>query len=338
MLREGSSNYLIFLIILLLSQLYISVQGNPSRESATRRYVAQISYDGSSFAGWQSQSNKRSAQQTLNEILSAFYKSDVKVCGASRTDKGVHARGQMIHFDLPVMFESENSRTSMNLLNNLLPDDLKVSSLTHAPEGLLDIQIAEGLPWHAVENAISKHYSFTFSTSVFKDPMKTRYCSNLYDHKALQPIDVATFQDALDLFKGTHDFRAFGNRLDIRAKRSEEFSGKIFSSMRTIYNATIIEMPKLDSDRIFPSKLSLSEDMQDETYYRVDIVLNGALYKMLRNVIAGCAEVAYGTMSLLELELLLIDAPHRADNRLVTAPACGLYLEKVNYREKLDFL
>jgi tRNA pseudouridine38-40 synthase len=322
----------------------------------TRRYVAEVCYDGSHFSGWQLQPNKRSVQGTLNDVLSERYQHPVRVAGASRTDKGVHARGQIIHFDLPASLSDADTTQCLNDVNQQLPDDIKMKRWSIAPPGLLDIQIQQGLPWHAGENAVSKHYSFIFSTcGGLTDPMMIRYRADLHNYKAVEKMNLNRFQDALNVFRGSHDFRAFGNRLDIRAKKSEEHSGEAFSSVRTIFSADVVEV-NIPTESLPVSSFSLLSGREEHSFYRVDIVLDGALYKMIRNIIAGCVQVGYGTMDLDELSLLLGNAPSllgstpsllgntpslvqntpsRAENRLVTAPACGLYLEEVFYREKL---
>jgi tRNA pseudouridine38-40 synthase len=328
----------------------IGVAASCITKANTLRYVAEVCYDGSHFSGWQLQPSKRSVQGTLNDVLSERYQHPVRVAGASRTDKGVHARGQIIHFDLPASLSDEVTIQSLSDLNQQLPDDVKVKRWSIAPLGLLDIQIQQGLPWHAGENAMSKHYSFIFSTSGgLIDPMMIRYRADLFNYKAVEKMDLNRFQDALNVFQGTHDFKAFGNRLDIRAKKSEEHSGEVFSSVRTIFSADVVEV-RIPIENFPVSSLSLLPGREEEnTYYRVDIVLDGALYKMIRNIIAGCVQVGYGTMCLDELRLLLGNTPSfvgnttslvqktpsRSENRLVTAPACGLYLEEVFYREKL---
>lgn len=317
----------------------------------TRRHVAEVCYDGSHFSGWQLQPNKRSVQGTLNEVLSERYHHRVRVAGASRTDKGVHARGQIIHFDLPTSLSDEDTIKSLSDLNEQLPDDVKIKRWAIAPPGLLDVQIQQGLPWHAGENAVSKHYSFIFSTcGGLKDPMMIRYRADLYNHRAVEKMSLNRFQDALNVFQGTHDFRAFGNRLDIRAKKSEEHSGEAFSSVRTIFSADIAQVRiPIESSPISSLSLLPGREEEEHSFFRVDIVLDGALYKMIRNIIAGCVQVGYGTMSIEELRLLLgntpsslgnttslkQNTPSRAENRLVTAPACGLYLEEVFYKEKV---
>ena len=393
--NEPTLPLFLFLIFCTTKFCFVSTASIYADKHPTRRIVAEVTYDGSAFSGWQLQSSKRSVQGELNEVLSSIYHQPIRVCGASRTDKGVHARGQIIHYDLPESFLDADVSGPLQLINQQLPDDLKIKRCSIAPPGLLDIQIEEGLPWHAIENAVAKHYSYVFTTtSALLDPMKTRYCANLYKHQASLPMDISRFQSALNLFEGTHDFRAFGNRLDIRAKRSEVYSGESFSSVRTIYSAAVKEIHNPSQYAQF-STLS-SRGQLEETYYEVDIILDGALYKMLRNVIAGCVEVGYGTMGLDELGCLLGKdfvaigkngeeaventnnmgveqeqgdvhhtacqtsmrtdpttfkssdvtsspsvpvysgyIPSRAENRLVTAPACGLYLEEVFYKEKI---
>ena len=326
------------------------------------RYAAIVTYDGGDYSGWQIQTTNRCVQGVLNEVLGEMWEHPVKVLGASRTDKGVHARGQVIHFDLPISLSETEIVESLHKLNRMLPDDLKLKRLSRAPEGLLEIQIAQGLPWHAGENAIAKHYSYTFSASDHMiDPMSTRYRANLYNYKANQLMNLQSFQEALNVFKGTHDFKAFGNRLDVRARVHEAYSGETFSSVRTVLSAEISEIQVLKNNS--PSPSSSSFGITCGTFYRVDIIVDGALYKMLRNMIAGCIEVSYGTMQLNELQSLLGNIPSlgsipslgnipspmnsippkniptvfpsRAENRLVTAPACGLCLEEVFYNEKV---
>lgn len=312
----------------------------------SNRYVGLVTYDGGDFCGWQIQPTKRCVQGVLNEVLGEMWQHPVRVFGASRTDKGVHARGQVIHFDLPQSLTLSDSETeeSLHQINRMLPNDLKLKKLCRAPKGTLDLQIAQGLPWHAGENAISKHYSYTFTASNdLIDPMSTRYRANLYNHKATQQMDINSFQNALDVMKGTHDFKAFGNKLDARAKIHEAHSGETFCSVRTILSAEISELQFSNQNSQFSTPSSYK---YDGTFYRIDVVVDGALYKMLRNIIAGCIEVSYDTMKIDELQSLLGNVPDpsknipafqpsRTENRLVTAPACGLCLEEIFYNEKV---
>jgi len=65
-----------------------------------QRYKIKIEYEGTPFVGWQFQKNGRSIQEVLQEAIFKFSKEKVTVIGSGRTDSGVHALGQMAHFDL----------------------------------------------------------------------------------------------------------------------------------------------------------------------------------------------------------------------------------------------
>jgi tRNA pseudouridine38-40 synthase len=302
------------------------------------RYLARVSYDGSDYSGWQHQLKKRTIQGALNDVLSQYYCSDVKSVGASRTDKGVHARGQTIHFDLPQDYETADHVVK---INNILPPAIKLYDLRIAPQGLLEIQRVQSLPWHAIENSISKNYSYRFTVAKQQNPFDYRYCSSVYD-KNYPLIDIEKFRQCLGLFLGTHDFRAFGNKLDARAKLSEEYSGETFSSIRTIFSATLCKehgggynmMPYEYLQRnIKDSSSSSLSGLGSGDCYRVDMKLDGALYKMIRNIIGACIAVSRGTMTTDQIRDLLDGTSSRTDSRIVTAPANGLCLESVQYLE-----
>ena len=78
------------------------------------RYKLNIEYDGSGFVGWQRQANGMSVQQTLEDAVRAFSGETVTLFGAGRTDSGVHALGQVAHFDLSRNFTSDKVRDALN--------------------------------------------------------------------------------------------------------------------------------------------------------------------------------------------------------------------------------
>ena len=73
----------------------------------TNRYFVYLSYDGTSYHGWQIQPNGKSVQETLQNALSLILRSDISVVGAGRTDTGVHARLMVAHFDTDITFDEE---------------------------------------------------------------------------------------------------------------------------------------------------------------------------------------------------------------------------------------
>ena len=91
------------------------------------RYKCIISYDGSGFSGYQVQPNKRTVQSVLEAVLTKMHKGEpVRVSASGRTDAGVHAKGQVIHFDSPLHIPADKWERA---LNSMLPEDLSVLSV-----------------------------------------------------------------------------------------------------------------------------------------------------------------------------------------------------------------
>ena len=88
-----------------------------------RRIRLTVEYDGTNYSGWQRQENAVSVQQRLEEALFRLLKTDTRVTGASRTDAGVHALGQAVHFDTDSRIPPEKYAFA---LNTMLPDDIRV--------------------------------------------------------------------------------------------------------------------------------------------------------------------------------------------------------------------
>lgn len=128
-------------------------------------------------------------------------------------------------------------------------------------------------------------------------------------------FDIGKFKNCLNLFIGTHDFQSFGNKLTKRNQIVQNYKNESFNSTRTIYNITIIK--------------------SDDNIYCVDIFLNGAMYKMIRNIIEAAIEVAFDEISVDYVANLLKKNPCRDESIILTAPPNGLYLVNVYYNECL---
>lgn len=106
-----------------------------------------IAYDGTGFAGYQVQPNKRTVQRELESALTKLHKgSEVKVVASGRTDAGVHAVGQVIHFDSPLQLPEERWPAA---LNSILPNDVVVEEAAYVAED-----------FHARYHAIGKEYRY----------------------------------------------------------------------------------------------------------------------------------------------------------------------------------
>ena len=155
------------------------------------RYKATISYDGTLFSGFQRQPNARSIQEELEKTLLRLNSgTPVTVHGAGRTDAGVHAYGQVIHFDLPQERDPEKLRFG---LDTQCPDDIDVVSIELVSE-----------EFHARYNKHSKTYEFLVDAGRPKNPMMRNYATH-YPY----PLDVERMQKAVKKLEGTHDFTGF---------------------------------------------------------------------------------------------------------------------------------
>ena len=162
-----------------------------SRESiAAGRFALGIEYDGSAYNGWQIQPHAPSIQQCLNEALSVVANSGIECTGAGRTDTGVHASGQVAHFDST----AQRSRRSWLLgVNSNLPDDISVSW----------VQPVSG-EFHARFAAIARSYRYV----IFNRPERSAL-QRLYSWWVYQPLDHERMAAAAADLVGEHDFTSF---------------------------------------------------------------------------------------------------------------------------------
>ena len=124
------------------------------------RYLMKVSYDGSGFYGFQRLNDYRTVQKVLEEALGVINKGEVLVKGASRTDKGVHAYGQMIHFDIDYDIPVDRL---MYAVNRILDNDIRV----------LDCKKV-GNDFHARFNVKRKKYVYKINLGDF-DCLKSRF-------------------------------------------------------------------------------------------------------------------------------------------------------------------
>lgn len=153
------------------------------------RYLMKVSYDGSGFYGFQRLNEYRTVQKVLEEALGVINKGDVLVKGASRTDKGVHAYGQMIHFDIDYDIPADRL---MYAVNRILDNDIRV----------LDCKKV-GNDFHARFNVKRKKYVYKINLGDF-DCLKSKYFLQVYEK-----LDIDKMRECAKVFLGYHDFRNF---------------------------------------------------------------------------------------------------------------------------------
>lgn len=274
------------------------------------RLVSRVAYDGTHFNGWQLQPQVRTVQgvlsKTIAQRLSLTDSTGIKVVGASRTDVGVHASGQVMHVDVPEEASqalSEFSRLEFSI-NMMLPRDVRIYNLSYAPLGSNE-QVSAGKCFHSCSSAIGKRYVYKYCTAPIMDPLRRLY----YGHYA-HSINWKLFDECLEQFVGEHDFSAFANRLE-RASLAGRQAGFEVTPFRTIKQIRRID--------------------EGDEYGRIEIDLSSALYKMVRNIIGTAFDVGGGAMSADLVTRLLASGAPRNDNPAKPAPPQGLHLHTVYY-------
>src|SRR5699024_1611572 len=152
-----------------------------------------ISYDGSDFSGFQIQPKKRTVHGELERALKKMHKgSQVRIYASGRTDTGVHAKEQVIHFTSPFSLPEENWKKA---LNTLLPNDLYVQKAEIVP-----------LSFHARYDAVEKEYRYFVLNAKEVDVFQQNYV-----YQFPYSLDIACIQEACSYFKGKHDFTTFSS-------------------------------------------------------------------------------------------------------------------------------
>ena len=159
------------------------------------RYLITISYDGTLFSGYQKQPKERTVQSELEKALKEINggkKVDVHASG--RTDAGVHALNQKVHFDLETKITTDKL---VKGLNSLLPKDIYVKNAIEVKED-----------FHARFSAIGKEYIYILNMGEY-NPIERNY---VYQHN--KKLDVVEMERALKYLEGTHDFKSFSKADD----------------------------------------------------------------------------------------------------------------------------
>lgn len=156
-----------------------------------RRYRLKVAYDGTRFAGWQRQPNGLSVQETLERAIAPLAAPHAcTVHGSGRTDAGVHARGQVVHFDMARELPPLKLRRA---LNGVLPPDVQVLEADEAAAN-----------FDARRSAVGKEYRYFVWNDEVLPPDRRLYAAHVR-----RPMGLDAVRDAAARFVGRHDFAAF---------------------------------------------------------------------------------------------------------------------------------
>ncbi len=153
------------------------------------RYKVTVAYDGNNYAGFQSQINALTIQDVIEEVLLKIFGKKIRIIMSSRTDAGVHAKGQVFHFDSVITKDLYKLKYSLNCL---LPKDIHVIKVEEVSE-----------KFHARFSVKTKTYEYIINTGeydVFLDG---------YAYQCNYKLDIDLMKEGAKLFLGTHDFTSF---------------------------------------------------------------------------------------------------------------------------------
>ncbi len=159
-----------------------------------RRIQLVVSYDGTEFCGWAAQTGQRTVQSTLREAVRRISGEEIEIVGASRTDSGAHAKGQVCHFDTKVNIEPAKWT---RILNKVMAPDIAVVSSKQVDDS-----------FHSRFSAMDRFYRYRISTAQ-RDPFRSRFV-----HVYGRPLNLQDMQEASKALVGDHDFLAFTEELD----------------------------------------------------------------------------------------------------------------------------
>jgi len=192
------------------------------------RYKLTIEYDGKNFCGWQSQKNLTSVQGTIEESLYKFCGERISIFGAGRTDTGVHASGQVAHFDLNQDFLEDKKlalgKLTMGLnfyLSRICKNEISIIETNKVEEN-----------FHARFSAKGRKYKYTI--------LNKRTTAPLLKDKTWRvplPLNLLLMQKASTLLIGKHNFSAFRS-IDCQSKSAI----KTIDSINIIKNNELIEV------------------------------------------------------------------------------------------------
>lgn len=261
-----------------------------------RRIMLTIAYDGTDYVGWQIQPNGLAVEQVINKALSELLGEEIVIAGASRTDSGVHALGNVAVFDTNTRIPADKICFA---LNQRLPKDIVCLSSCEAR--------ADFHPRHA---DCTKTYEYTIYNAVHPDPIKRRYSYFVY-----VPLDVDAMRKAAEYLKGEHDFASFCSA-----------HAQVKTTVRTIYSLDIITGNEELGETQPYQKKYMSHDIT------IRISGNGFLYNMVRIIAGTLVKVGYHFYPP-EYVLEILNACDRKKAG-PKAPAEGLKLIGIKYDPK----
>lgn len=276
-----------------------------------RRIRLTAAYDGTDFCGFQIQPEQRTVEGELNRALSELTGEGISVIGASRTDSGVHAEGNVAVFDTVSTIPAD--RFPYALLP-FLPEDIRIMSGCEVP-----------LDWHPRKRDCIKTYEYAFSCGGMENPKNRRYAA--FEKRC---PDIDRMRKAASFLVGEHDFTSFANP-------SSQVLKEGGSAVRTIYSIDISQEMSYSGTAAVsgqnkcaaPPKCTSANGGEINRLVKIRIRGNGFLYNMVRIIAGTLMNVGTGLWEPERVKTALEAGDRTAAGP--TAEARGLTLLSIEY-------
>ncbi len=222
-----------------------------------KRIMLIVSYDGTGYCGWQLQQEVLTVESVLNKALSALLGEEIKVIGASRTDSGVHARGNVAVFDTETRILPEKICYALNVR---LPEDIRVQSSGEVP-----------LTFHPRRVSSRKTYEYRIQNRKIPMPMERLYSDFVY-----YDLEAEAMQAAAAYLVGEHDFKSF---CSVKTQAEE--------TVRTIYRLEVMRQGDIITISVTGSGF-LYNMVRIIAGTLIEVGRGAILPERMKSILAGC--------------------------------------------------
>ena len=267
------------------------------------RFFIRLSFHGANYSGWQIQQNANSVQAQLERALSVYIGENIGVCGAGRTDAGVHGINYVAHFDSQHLDFSQKHKACVYKLNAILPADITVHAITPVDEQA-----------HARFDATQRSYAYYIHCQ------KHPFLSDVSTFLPYTP-DIEAMNRAASFLLGTHDFTSFA-KLHGGAKTN---ICTLTEARWEVLNKTCGEAlyGSIDKTTAFPAHLLPPEAF----VFRISS--DRFLRNMVRSIVGSLLEIGRGKRP--ESEILDVLAKKSRSAAGNSVAARGLFLTNIEY-------
>ncbi|MFF0500971.1 tRNA pseudouridine synthase A [Nocardia aobensis] len=290
---------------------------DPAATSVAVRVRLDIAYDGTDFTGWARQPGLRTVQGVLEESLSKVLREPIQLTVAGRTDAGVHAEGQVAHFDTTALPDYDKL---LHRLARFLPKDVRVTGIRSAPP-----------EFDARFSAIRRHYAYRLTTAPYgAPPLLARSVV------ACRPgVDLDAMRAASRKLLGLHDFAAFCRRREgattVRELQRFDWVATAVAPALAAGTGLVADSANRSDESAVAAAPSVDRPAQMLTAY---VSADAFCWSMVRSLVGAVLAVGEGRRTPEWVESLLTE--RERSSSITVAPAHGLSLIAVDYPADAD--